>query len=67
MALTSRKPVLLRSRDPEKFPSEIARMLIGEGIKSTCSIPMISHDQALGTLSVGSLSEAAFTRTMHAF
>ena len=35
-------------------------MLIGEGIKSTCSIPMISHDQALGTLSVGSLSEAAF-------
>jgi formate hydrogenlyase transcriptional activator len=36
-------------------------MLIAEGIKSTCSIPMISHDQALGTLSVGSLSEAAFT------
>ena len=35
-------------------------MLITEGIKSTCSIPMISHDQALGTLSVGSLSEAAF-------
>jgi len=61
MAFTSRKPVLLRSLDPEKFPSEIARMLIAEGIKSTCSIPMISHDQALGTLSVGSLSEAAFT------
>jgi len=32
MAFTSRKPVLLRSLDPEKFPSEIARMLIGEGI-----------------------------------
>jgi formate hydrogenlyase transcriptional activator len=61
MAFTSRKPVLLRSLDPEKFPSEIARMLIAEGIKSTCSIPMIYHDQALGTLSVGSLSEAAFT------
>jgi len=61
MAFTSRKPVLLRSLDAENFPSEIARMLITEGIKSTCSIPMISHDQALGTLSVGSLSEAAFT------
>jgi formate hydrogenlyase transcriptional activator len=61
MAFTSRQPVLLRSLDPEKFPSEVARMLIGEGIKSTCSIPMIAHDQALGTLSVGSLSEAAFT------
>jgi formate hydrogenlyase transcriptional activator len=61
MAFTSRKPVLLRSLDTEKFPSEVARMLIAEGIKSTCSIPMISHDQAVGTLSVGSLREAAFT------
>ena len=61
MAFTSRQPVLLRSIDPERFPSEVARMLIAEGIKSTCSIPMISHGQALGTLSVGSLREAAFT------
>jgi formate hydrogenlyase transcriptional activator len=61
MAFTSQKPVLLRSIDPERFPSEVARVLIAEGIKSTCSIPMIAHGQALGTLSVGSLSEAAFT------
>jgi formate hydrogenlyase transcriptional activator len=61
MAFTARKPVLLRSIDPARFPSEVARVLIAEGIKSTCSIPMISHGQALGTLSVGSLREAAFT------
>jgi formate hydrogenlyase transcriptional activator len=61
MAFLSRKPVLLRSIDPERFPSEVARILIAEGIRSTCSIPMISHDQTLGTLSVGSLREAAFT------
>ena len=61
MAFISRKPVLLRSIDPERFPSAVARMLITEGIRSTCSVPMISHDQALGTLSVGSLHEAAFT------
>jgi formate hydrogenlyase transcriptional activator len=61
MAFTSQEPVLLRSIDTERFPSEVARLLIAEGIKSTCSIPMISHGQALGTLSVGSLREAAFT------
>jgi formate hydrogenlyase transcriptional activator len=61
MAFTARKPVLLRSIDPAKFPSEVLRVLIAEGIQSTCSIPLISHGQALGTLSVGSLKEAAFT------
>ena len=61
MAFTSQKPVLLNSIDTERFPSEIARLLIAEGIKSTCSIPMTAHGQALGTLSVGSLREAAFT------
>ena len=60
MAFTSRKPVLLRSIDPERFPEEVARLLIAEGIRSTCSIPMISHGQALGALSVGSLREASF-------
>jgi formate hydrogenlyase transcriptional activator len=61
MAFTSQQPVLLRSIDTERFPSEVARLLVAEGIKSTCSIPMISHGQALGTLSVGSSREAAFS------
>jgi len=61
MAFTTQKPVLLRSIDTERFPSEIARLLLAEGIKSTCSIPLTSHGQTLGTLSVGSLREAAFT------
>jgi formate hydrogenlyase transcriptional activator len=61
MAFTSRKPVLLDSIDAERFPSEVARIIIAEGIRSTYSIPMISHGQALGTLTVGSLREDAFT------
>jgi len=61
MAFSSRKPVLLRSIETERFPAEVARILTAEGIRSTCSIPMISHGQVLGVLSVGSLHEAAFT------
>src|SRR5437867_5828635 len=61
MAFTSSKPVLLKSIDPERFPAEVARILTAEGIKSTCSIPLISRGQGLGVLSVGSLREDAFT------
>ena len=61
VAFTSRKPVLVRSIDTERFPSEVARLLIAEGIRSTCSIPMISRGEPLGAVTVGSLSEGAFT------
>jgi formate hydrogenlyase transcriptional activator len=60
-AFTSQQPVLLRSIDIERFPSDIARLMIAEGVRSSCSIPLTSHGQALGTLTVGSLREAAFT------
>jgi formate hydrogenlyase transcriptional activator len=61
VAFTSQKPFLVRSIDTERFPSEVARLLLAEGIRSICSVPMISHDQALGTITVGSLREGAFT------
>jgi formate hydrogenlyase transcriptional activator len=60
LALTSRKPVLVGSLNTERFPSRIAHLLLAEGIKSTCSVPLISHGQGLGVLNVGSLSENAF-------
>jgi formate hydrogenlyase transcriptional activator len=39
----------------------MARLLVSEGIKSGCSIPLISHGQALGVLNVGSSKPGAFT------
>src|SRR4030095_8684733 len=44
----------------EQFPSSVAHLLVAEGIKSCCSIPLLSHGQALGVLNVGSLRENAF-------
>ena len=61
VAFTTQNPVLVRSIDTVRFPSEVAHLLIAEGIRSTCSIPLASRGQALGTLSVGSLHEAAFS------
>jgi formate hydrogenlyase transcriptional activator len=54
-AFTTRQPVMSgldHSMDP-----------IGKraGVKSGCTVPLISHDRALGVLGVGSLRENAFT------
>ena len=59
-ALTTRQPVFINSSDVEQFDSDIARRILGEGLKSACCLPLISHDRPLGTLVVASLEEDNF-------
>ena len=59
-ALTSRQPVLVARPDIEQFGSDIARRILGEGLKSAYCLPLISHDRPLGTLVVASLVEENF-------
>ena len=61
LAFSTREPVLMPSIDVERFPSCMAQLLAAEGIKSGCSIPLISHGKALGVLNVGSAKPGAFT------
>ena len=61
VAFLSRKPVLFGEGDLSRFPSEIARLLLAEGVKSLCCVPLLAHDRALGTLNVASFREGAFT------
>jgi formate hydrogenlyase transcriptional activator len=60
LSFTTRQPVLHRRIDLEKFPGEIMRRIVASGIKSGCSVPLISHQKTLGVLSLGSLRESAF-------
>ena len=61
LALTSRQTVLLKNLNLTQFPAQIMKQGEAEGLKSGCTVPLISHGRALGTLSVISLHEAAFT------
>ena len=54
-AFTTRQPVI---SGPDAPPKSVARRA---GLKSGCTVPLISHDRALGILGVGSLKENAFT------
>jgi formate hydrogenlyase transcriptional activator len=61
LAFTSREPVLIRKLNLEEFPADIVKRAAAEGLQSGCAVPLIAKGEVLGTLSVVSLQERAFT------
>ena len=61
LAFSSQKTVHVRSLNLTEFPAEIMKRAEAEGLKSGCAVPLILHGRALGTLSVVSKQEDAFT------
>jgi len=61
-AFATRKPLLVSQLDPETFPSDITQLLVAEGMRSGCWLPLVNRDRVLGTLNVLSRREAAFTQ-----
>ena len=61
LAFTSQRTVLIRSLNLSEFPAEIIKRGAAAGLKSGCAVPLISHGRVLGTLSVVSMRESAFT------
>ncbi len=62
IAIATRSTVIRDRIDFEEFYSPIIREAYKAGLRSGCSVPLICHDQVLGTINVGSLRECAFTR-----
>ena len=60
-AFATRKPLLVSRLDPDTFPSEIIRLVVAEGMRSGCWLPLLSRQRVLGTLNVLSRRENAFT------
>jgi len=61
LAFASQQTVLIKKLNLSEFPAEIVKRAAAEGLKSGCAVPLISRGRALGTLSVVSLHEEAFT------
>ncbi|MDF2458293.1 MAG: Sigma-54 dependent transcriptional regulator (Modular protein) [Nitrospira sp.] len=60
-AFTSRQTVLIRNIDTAEFPADIMKRAKAEGLRSGCAVPLVSHGRVLGTLSVVSMREEAFS------
>ena len=61
LCIKTRKTVLRDRIDFEEFHVPQMRMAYAAGLRCGCSVPLISHDQILGTINVGAFHEAAFT------
>ncbi len=59
-AMRRRQPLLWNRASAERFPSEIVRRLLAEGLQSAVCIPLLRGDKALGTLNLASTREADF-------
>src|SRR6185369_776230 len=60
MAFTSRQTVLIHRLVYEDFPSPLITRALADGIKSGCSVPLISHNRVVGALTVGAAKEDAY-------
>jgi formate hydrogenlyase transcriptional activator len=60
-AFTSRRTVVYGPAELEALGSDIARLLLAEGVRTHCCVPLVSHDRTLGTLNVGRLHDSGFT------
>ena len=63
IAMATRKPAVFDAQDLKKLASAspCAQKMVAEGVKVYCSVPLLSHDRALGALNVGRLSADAFS------
>src|ERR1700686_4768306 len=59
-AFRSRQPIVLDRGGMKEFKSPTSRMMQDEGVRSVLSMPIISHNRVLGTISLASLRDAAF-------
>lgn len=59
LAIKTRKTVRRTHLDFDEFSSPIMREAYKAGVRSGCSVPLISHGRVLGSISVGCMREAA--------
>ena len=64
IAMNTRKPLVFDEAELKRLAAEgpCARNMVAEGVKTYCSVPLMSHDRAMGAMNVGRLTANAFSR-----
>src|SRR5499427_912111 len=60
-AITTGQPCIARGSELDAFPSEVVRILRGEGVQAVCCVPLIHRDKTFGTLNLASRRIDTFT------
>jgi formate hydrogenlyase transcriptional activator len=59
-AISTGQPLLARGAEMDRYPSEIIRILRGEGIQTVCCVPLVTHSHTFGSLNLASRRLGAF-------
>ncbi|HXP42187.1 MAG TPA: sigma 54-interacting transcriptional regulator [Candidatus Acidoferrales bacterium] len=60
-ALEELKPAVRTITHPEEFPSDYYKLLVAEGVKSQCVIPLVNRGRAVGVLAIARTRNNSFT------
>jgi len=60
-AFETLKPVIVNQFDPAEFGPETAPIVIGEGLKTLCIVPLVNRGRALGVLCLARKKENSFS------
>lgn len=61
-ALRTGKPVAIGEPDLQRFPSPLYRQWVDAGLRSWCSVPLITSNATIGTLELARRNHRAFTQ-----
>jgi PAS domain S-box-containing protein len=59
-ALEKLEPAVRSTTDRDEFPPDYYELLVAEGMKSQCVIPLVTHGRAFGVLAIARTTEDAF-------
>jgi formate hydrogenlyase transcriptional activator len=62
LAIRTRQTVMRERVDFEEFTAPQIRLAYAAGVRSGCSVPLISRERVLGAINVASFRESAFTQ-----
>ena len=60
-AIATGLPCIARGSELDAFPSEVVKILRGEGVQAVCCVPLIHRDHTFGTLNLASRRLETFT------
>jgi formate hydrogenlyase transcriptional activator len=59
--LATGKPVVARDVDVDRYPNPNFRRFVALGLKSICSVPLITRDRTIGTLALSRMTDDVWT------
>jgi formate hydrogenlyase transcriptional activator len=61
LAVTTKRAVIIGPGDARKFSSEMVRRSVEQGLRSSCTAPLLRHNRVIGVMTIASKREDVFT------